>query len=434
MHTLEQLSRAAGDRPVAVVYPAYTMAAYAVIRNLGERGVPVVALNPWEHPHMHSRWVTPVRSPNFTESPRAFVDTLKAIARDLPGGIVLYLMEDVYVYLIHRFKDELPANVRFPFMDDEALAMSLDKRAMFDAAARAGLPLPWTAYPTTLGELEDLRGEIPFPCLIKPLVSRFSFGDAPEAQAVELFPKTFGGKCARAEDFDGLKALFARAQSLGIPVCVQELLIGPMEAIYGVHLYADAEHRILGAATGRKLRQLPGDFGTGTLCEVLRRDDALQYARDFVREARYHGIGGLEFMEDARTGQLKLIEINPRGVHWLDTSRVAGVDLPYLKYADLIGRPFFQAQKHHTGRWVDGRGDVAFWRRYARDTASPYHRSFGQWLAPLFGASPAVMNWRDPLPGLLGLVPKEAGARYLAFKQRLGRLSGPAPSGVKAFD
>jgi predicted ATP-grasp superfamily ATP-dependent carboligase len=424
MHTPESLRRAAGDRPVAVVYPAYTMAAYAVIRNLGRRGVPILAMNPWPHPHMKSRWVTAMESPNFTEDPQAFVDRLKAVAAELPGGLVLYLMEDVYVYLIHRFRDELPANVRFPFMDEDALAMSLDKRAMFDAAARAGLPLPWTAYPTTGAELEALRDEIPFPCLMKPLVSRFSFGEAPEARAVELFPRTFGGKCARADDFESLERLFLRARSLGIPVCVQELLSGPMESIYGVHLYADDQHAILGAATGRKLRQVPGDFGTGTLCEAVRRDDALEYARRFVHEARYRGIGGIEFMEDPRTGQLKLIEINPRGVHWLGLSLVAGVELPYLKYADLIGKPFHQAQRHHHGRWVDGRGDVAFWKRYSQEPASPYHHTFAAWLGPLLGASPAVMNWQDPVPGLMGLVPKNVGARYLAFKAALtGRRS-----------
>lgn len=414
--TSDRLRRAAGDRPVALVYPAFTMASYAVIRNLGERGVPIVALNPWPHPHMKSRWVDPVTSPHFTEDPRGFVNMIRAIAAELPGGVVLYLMEDVYVYLIHRFRSELPANVRFPFMDEDALAMSLDKRAMFDAAERAGLPLPWTAYPTTLDELAALRDQLPFPCLIKPLVSRFSFGDAPEAHAVELFPKTFGGKCARADDYESLAALFARARSLDIPVCVQELLQGPMDAIYGVHLYADARHALLGAATGRKLRQLPGDFGTGTLCEVVRRDDALDLAERFCREARYHGIGGLEFMEDPRTGLLKLIEINPRGVHWLGLSLLAGVELPYLKYADLTGAPIHQPQTRFSGRWVDGHGDVAFWQRYAKATDSPYHVGALDWLRPLIGASPAVMNWQDPLPGVMGLVPKNLGDRYLTLK------------------
>lgn len=301
--------------------------------------------------------------------------------------------------------------------------MSLDKRPMFEAAERAGLPLPWTAYPTTLDELRALRDRLPFPCLVKPLASRFAFGDTAEASGVEAFPRTFGGKCVRTDSYEALEAVFMRARAQAIPVCVQELLEAPMDAIYGVHLYANARHQLLGAATGRKLRQLPADFGTGTLCEVVRRDDALGLAERFVRESRFHGIGDLEFMADPRTGELKLIEINPRGGHWMGLALVAGVELPYLQYADMIGAPIRQAQQHFSGRWVDGRGEVGFFRKYSQERTSPHHVGFGDWVRPIVGARPAVLNWNDPMPGVMGLVPQNWGARYLELKERL---RGPA--------
>lgn len=412
----------AATGPVAIVYPAHTLASYAVIRNLGQRGIPVLALNPTTHPHLRSRWAVPMLTPSMADEPAAFFDLLSEIGEALPHGAVLYFMEDVYVYLAHRYRSRLPASLRFPWMDDEALAMSLDKRAMFEAAERAGLPLPWTCYPSRLEDLASQRERIPFPCLMKPLVSRFSFSDGEEAAAVELFPRSFGGKCVRANDWEELKALYSRARSLGIPVCVQELLEGPIDQIYGVHLYADGRHEVLGAMAGRKLRQVPGDFGTGTLCEVVRHDEALALAEAFVKESRYHGIGGIEFKADPRTGELKLIEINPRGVHWLGVCLLAGVELPYLKYADLTGRPLRQSQRVFEGKWVDGSGDLAYLRRYHSDKASPFHIGFGAWGASLRGASPAVLNAADPLPGLLKMIPREVGARYLALKHRLSGL------------
>lgn len=405
-------------RPVAIVYPAHTMASYAVIRNLGERGIPVIALNPTTHPHLRSRYVTPMISPSMAEQPVAFFDFLAQLGEQLPHGAVLYFMEDVYVYLAHKYRAMLPASLRFPWMDDEALAMSLDKRAMFDAAERAGVPLPWTCYPTRLEDLEDQRDRIPFPCIMKPLVSRFSFSDGEEAGAIELFPRSFGGKCVRANDWDELKTLYSRARSLGIPVCVQELLTGPIDQIYGVHLYADDQHQILGAMAGRKIRQVPGDFGTGTLCEVVRHDEALRLAEAFVKETRYRGIGGIEFKADPKTGELKLIEINPRGVHWLGVCLLAGVELPYLKYADLIGNPVQQTQTAFEGKWVDGSGDLAYLRQYGSDKGSPFHVGTAKWLASLMGASPAVLNPADPLPGLLKMIPKRLGAQYLELKSR----------------
>lgn len=425
MRNLTNLIREAGNRPVALVYPAYTMASYAVIKSLGRRGVPIVALNPTPHPHMKSRYVVPQFCPSFTENPHAFIRTLKDLAAQLPGGAVLYLMEDVYVYMIHRFRDQLPANIRFPFMDDEALSMSVDKRPMFGAAERAGLPLPITFYPETTDELEAVRDQLPMPALLKPLVSRFSLGDGPEAEAVELFPRTFGGKCVRADSFDELRAHFLRARALGIPVCVQELLEGPIRTLVNVHLYADANHEVLGAVTGHKLRQFPADFGSASLCDLVKRDDALDYCRRFIKESRYHGMAGVEFREDRRTGQLKLIEINPRGMYGLGMSLLGGVDLPYMQYADLLGTPFRQEQTNFHSRWLDGRGELKYWQTYSNRPDSEFHVSLREWVAPILGATPAVLNWRDPAPGLLGLIPKELGAAYLELK---GKLARPTPS------
>jgi predicted ATP-grasp superfamily ATP-dependent carboligase len=425
MRTVEALIREAGQRPVAFVYPAYTMASYAVIKSLGRRGVPIVAMNPTTHPHMKSRYVAPHFCPSFTENPQAFIRSLKTLAAKVPGKVVLYLMEDVYVYMIHRFRAELPENILFPFMDEEALSMSVDKRPMFDAAERAGLPLPVTYYPETLDELEALKPSIPFPCLMKPLVSRFSLGDGPEAEAVELFPRTFGGKCVRADDYETLHAHFTRARALGIPVCVQELLEGPIKTLVNVHLYADANHEVLGAVTGHKLRQFPADFGSASLCDLVRRDDALEYCRRFVKESRYHGMAGIEFREDLRTGELKLIEINPRGMYGLGMSLLGGVELPYIQYSDLLGAPIRQEQTEFEKRWLDGRGELTYWNTYTGDPQAPFHVNFKEWITPIIGATPAVLNLHDPMPGLMGLIPKQLGAAYLDLKNKMAGKQTP---------
>lgn len=412
---------------VALVYPAFTLAGYAAIRSLGEAGVPVVALNPWSHPHMRSRWALGVRSPNMVDAPEQFFAFVSAIASACQGRVALFMMEDVYVYLTHQHRQDMPANVVFPWMSEAALAASLDKKEMFDAAERGGVPLPATFYPENLAALKALRSELAFPCLLKPLVSRFSFGGRGDAGKIEAFPRTFGGKCARADSFEELEALFSKAEGLGIPVCVQELLVGPIDEIIGVHLYADANSRVLGAAAGRKLRQVPGDFGTGTFCEAIRDDESIRLATALVEAIGYHGIGGVEFKRDRRDGSLRLIEINPRGVHWMGLACVAGVDLPYMKFADLMGRPFEQQQTDFSVRWLDGAGDRKYMRTYVGTPESPYHVPLAKWAASLPGARPAVLNWRDPVPGLLGFVPEQIGGAYLRLKESLTRRT-TAPS------
>lgn len=416
MYRRERTLASLPDQPVAIVYPAGMKAAYAVIRNLGERGIPVLALHPTSHPHLKSRWAIPRISPHMARQPEEFFAFLEALSRQLPSGAVLYLMEDVYVYLAHAYRDRMPPSIRFPFLDDEALVMTLNKQPMLEAAERAGVPIPWSRFPTEITEIEALRGEIPFPCVVKPLVSRFTFSRSPE---IELFSTAFGGKCVRAEDFDSLHRLVDKALRLEIPVCVQEQLMGPNKTIYTVHLYATSHQELLGVATGRKVRQLPADFGVGTLVEAARRPDAVPLARTLVEAVRFHGIAGVEFMEDPRTGRLKLIEINPRGIHWLGLGPLVGVELPYLQYADLTGEPEVQYQTDYALRWWDARRDWQYLARYGRPL---------RWAQALWGVTPSIFNLQDPMPGLMGLMPGFLGERYLAWKRRLGaKPDDPSP-------
>jgi len=51
----------------------------------------------------------------------------------------------------------------------------------------------------------------------------------------------------------------------------------------------------------------------------------------------YYGFAEVEFMQDPRDGNYKLIEVNPRVWGWHTIAIASGVDLPYLLYQDIIG-------------------------------------------------------------------------------------------------
>lgn len=387
------------DRPAAIVYPAHTMAGYATIRALGEKGIQVLALAHQRHPHLRSRWATPVISPNFATDPGGFIDFVNGLADRSPGGAVLYVMEDVFAYLVHRYRERLSPRIRYPFLDEDALIKCLDKQPMLQAAEAHGIPIPWTRYDKAALDATD----IPFPCLIKPLVSRFSWGQNMQGDRLDLFPRAFGGKCVRADTPADLRRLVTKAEALGIPVCVQALVPGPSSRLVVVFLYADADHRVLGAVSGRKLRQFPADFGTATLLKAEVHDRALALSAKLVQALDYHGITFIEFKEDG-DGELRLMELNPRSGHGTGLALQAGVNLPYLQYADLLGWPVETQSQSRTSYWLDELGDWRYFRHYSQAGGSdrlPWYR----WLASLRKVTPAIASLRDPLPGLLKLLP-----------------------------
>ncbi|HEX2243666.1 MAG TPA: hypothetical protein VHK27_10515 [Gammaproteobacteria bacterium] len=123
-----------------------------------------------------------------------------------------------------------------------------------------------------------------------------------------------------------------------------------------------------------------------------------------MRAIDYYGLVELEYKLDPRDGQYKLLDVNARswGYHSLGLS--AGVDFPYLLFADQLGEPIEPCRAQAGIRWIrlvtdlptgvleilDGRLD---WRAYVRSLWSFHIES--------------VFSREDPLPGLveLALIP-----------------------------
>lgn len=408
MPSLDQLYRS--ERPVAVVYPAFSLNCYGVIRGLGEKRVPVIALDENPNPHFRSRYCLGLRCPDPKVEPEAFVTFLTDLGARFRTPPVLYMMEDLYVWIAHRYRNRIEPCYRFAWVSEETLRNCLDKRLTFQVAERIGLPLPRTYYPASVRELMDLSGEIPLPAIVKPIVARFDFrGGA--ASKICTFPKVFGSKAVRADTFDELLRQYQRVAQLDIEVCVQEEIPGGQDLLYGSTLYANADSEALGVFVRTKLRQTPADFGTMTLGRAIASEEVRDTSTRMAKALGFKGICGMEYKYDPRDGQYKFLEINPRGELWMNLATHCGVNLPYLKYRDLTGDPVTAVQTNFTRKLVDLRDDFSlYYQRYRNDPR--YGVGFAEWFSSLTRGEieEVVFNWKDPLPGLL---------RYWEYLQRV---------------
>jgi predicted ATP-grasp superfamily ATP-dependent carboligase len=393
-----------------VVYPAFSLNCYGVIRGLGEMGVPVLALDENPNPQFHSRYCTGLRSPDPKEHPEAFATFLAELGARFKTKPVLYMMEDLYVWLAHRYRDRLEPYYRFSFVSEATLEHCLDKRLTFQVADRIGVPTPRTFYPKDVRELMELEGAVPLPAIVKPVVARFDFRSG-EASKICTFPKVFGSKAVRADTFPELVRQFQRVAALGIEACVQEEIPGGQDLLYGSTLYANADSEALGIFVRTKLRQTPADFGTMTLGRAIASDEVRETSARMAKALGFRGICGMEYKYDPRDGQYKFLEINPRGELWMNLANHCGVNLPYLKYRDLTGNPVTAIQTNFSRKLVDLRDDFSlYFQRYRHDPR--YGVSFADWFASLTSGEieEVVFNWKDPVPGFL---------RYWEYAQRV---------------
>src|SRR6266850_1958960 len=161
----------------------------------------------------------------------------------------------------------------------------------------------------------------------------------------------------------------------------------------------------------RRTRQHPPEFGrASTFVETIELPQLEELSERFLRAINYYGLVELEYKLDPRDGQYRLLDVNGRtwGYHTLGPG--AGVDFPYLLFADQVGESLPPCRGRAGVSWVRLVTDVPTgvleilkgrqnWRTYL-------------WSLRHFDVE-AVFSREDPLPGLveIALLP------YLSVKR-----------------
>ena len=120
---------------------------------------------------------------------------------------------------------------------------------------------------------------------------------------------------------------------------LQEFVPGSDDELYTLGSYLDADGEALGVFCGRKLRQTRENQGSARVGEAVWVDAVVEDGLGCCGRSSYTGVSQVEFKRDRRTGEFKLMEVNPRLWQWHGLASACGVDLPMIAYLDLIGRP-----------------------------------------------------------------------------------------------
>jgi predicted ATP-grasp superfamily ATP-dependent carboligase len=144
------------------------------------------------------------------------------------------------------------------------------------------------------------------------------------------------------------------------------------------------------------------EFGrASTLVETIDCPELERLAGRLLAGTGYSGLAEVEFMHDPRHGRFELLEVNARIWGWQSIARRAGVDLPFLAYA--------QALRQVTTPGISQVG--VKWIRLITDTPTALGEmregrlSFSQYVRSLRGKKEfAVLSASDPLPFVMELL------------------------------
>ena len=370
-----------------------------IARSLGRRGIPICIIDDQHSISQFSRYATRVVRVKDLRDEKNTVDSVMEIGHRYGlKGWVLFPTRDETVAAFSRHRERLAEFFRVTTPAWETVRWAWDKKNTYDRAAELGIPVPRTYNVMTEKDLAGLYNRLPL--AIKPAVK-------------ENFFYATGDKAWRAETPEQLNNLFRRARQQIRPeeILIQEIIPGSGIQQYSYcAFFRDGEAQ--STLVARRLRQHPREFGrAATYVETIEHPEVEELSERFLKAINYYGLVEVEFKQDPRDGQLKMLDVNARtwGFHSLGVP--AGVDFPYLLYADQVGRSVESSRAKAGVGWLRAITDVP---TVASDLWAS-ELSLRSYLRSLRNTrTESVFCLRDPLPTLAEvlMLPYLAAKKY----------------------
>ena len=335
--------------PVLVLNPYYS--GLGIARSLAGRGVPVHALT-WESgvPGSRSRYFERVLdAPNGRDEPEALCEFLVALAPTFATKPVLFPTRDFDVLFLDRFRAPLAQRYVLPQPADSPIMRMMDKLELARVASSLDIAVPKTASCASAVDIEREAATMRFPLIAKPRFAlQWRYGDS--------WQRVGQQKAFIVESVDALRTLYDRLAAVTPEILLQEYVPGEDHDIVVCCCVIGRDGVSKGHFTGRKLRQSPPLVGTGCVVAALAIDAVVAPTIALLGAFGYSGIAEVEYKFDRASGTYYLIEINPR--HWdqHELGTLVGINITWLAYADLIGRPLAPCTPEYRNgaryRWI----------------------------------------------------------------------------------
>lgn len=217
----------------------------------------------------------------------------------------------------------------------------LNKREFYKICDKYDVAYPKTLLLTGEESANDIMKVLRFPIILKPYL-------------IHKWKRYLSGnKVILIKHINELRIILSKEKVLLKDSMLQEVIPGPEENIYLFKGYFDKYGKFLASFTGRKIRQYPPNFGSGSFAESVFNEEVERLSVEFLRKLNFQGICGTEFKYDSRDSIYKMIEINIRPQLWEDLTRVSEREVLWTAYCDLAGLelPKQNDQKNQV-RWI----------------------------------------------------------------------------------
>jgi len=348
-----------------------------IVRTLGRLGVPmyVIESKPGS-PASQSRYCKEVFHWDFAAATAdETVSFLMSIGTMIGRRSFLFPTCDENAILAAAHFDTLKRWFIYP-QQSPALASSLvSKKEMYFLAKQHGVPTPEASFPESIDDVLSFCETAKFPLMAKGIDGA-------------RLKRLLGAGVIIAENRSELLAVYKRIdENERSNVMLQEYIPGGDDSIWMFNGYFDADSNCRFGITGKKIRQYPNYTGQTSLGICLQNDFVYETTVRWMKELGYKGILDIGYRFDARDGQYKVLDVNPRiGATFRLFVDRNGMDVAQALYSDLTGQPVPSGAAREGRKWIVEDADIASFLRYRKDGKL----TFLEWLKSLAGVEEAA--------------------------------------------
>lgn len=284
--------------------------------------------------------------------------------------------------------------------DYETFEWANDKQKLMEICERYNIVHPKTRG-VTVETLQSVADYVGFPAMIKPNLSAGAKG------------------ITRVNSLEEIQvALPAIAKEFGS--CTLQQYVEQPDYYYNVMLFRTKEGKTAAYTVIKIQRYFPLKGGSSCYSETVEHPFLVQQCEQCLEKLNWHGFADFDVLEDKRTGELKIIEINPRVPSSLQASFAAGVNYAEVFVDEYLGGGFNgKKYVYKTGQQVRWFGLDVMWF-----LMSPQRFSYRPSWFRFWGKNVSYHDgcWSDPMPMIAGCL--QGVTKYLDPNFRKAKLKG----------
>jgi predicted ATP-grasp superfamily ATP-dependent carboligase len=311
-----------------------------ILRSLGRLGIRVyVAASNRSAPAFFSKYCRGRFLLNIREPANYPVQALLSIGSKIGCKSILIPTSDEGVVFVADHAAALREWYMFPNQTASLVRSLCSKKEMYHTAKRFHIPTPEAAFPQNKDDVLAFLNNASFPVMLKAIYGW------------RTKPRTSANVIVHSDR--ELLEKYAEMENPGEPnLMLQEYIPGGDASQWMFNCYFNERSDCLFGITGQKIRQWPSHGGVCSLGICLRNETVKKTTLGFMKAVGYKGILNIGYRYDARDGQYKVLDINPRiGATFRLFVDDKGNDVARSLYLDMTGQPMTPGVAQDGRKW-----------------------------------------------------------------------------------